>query len=296
MNYTALSNSFSLTAQVAAHLRWARAGLAALLVCVWALLAVAEPSDPLRYRGGVRNSNEERYRLNEKQLQAVLASLREKSGFLDMDFDDMGFLTLGDRTRFAGGSAAARALLIAAVDSHKSLVLENHSRSATLAFACLGSATVYESRLTGARIEAYPVQIDFADFAQLRGRKEVLSAFDLGFVILHELAHGALELPDAERNSTGIGECEGYINRIRRELGLPERQHYVARVQRIIPPPGQRSFQRAELRFAHWDEERGQLKQEHLYLGWESEKVGFNKILSSPKPASAARAATAWQP
>jgi len=41
-----------------------------------------------------------------------------------------------------------------------------------------------------------PIEIDFADFDHLLGEKKVLEAFDLGFAILHELCHAALELRD----------------------------------------------------------------------------------------------------
>ena len=39
------------------------------------------------------------------QAQRALESLRRKTGFMEMRFDESGFLTLGDRTRFVGASA-----------------------------------------------------------------------------------------------------------------------------------------------------------------------------------------------
>jgi hypothetical protein len=65
---------------------------------------------------GVRNSTGAQ-RLNPAQLQQVRDSLRRKSGFVELDFDAEGALTLGDRQHIEGGSATARALLIAAVES-----------------------------------------------------------------------------------------------------------------------------------------------------------------------------------
>src|SRR5262245_11063750 len=56
----------------------------------------ATAGDPFRYRGGLRNSPGER-KLNAKQLDAVLTSLRDKTGLLEMRFDENGFLTLGDQ-------------------------------------------------------------------------------------------------------------------------------------------------------------------------------------------------------
>ncbi|MGH9768219.1 MAG: hypothetical protein ACREAB_12355, partial [Blastocatellia bacterium] len=82
------------------------AAFAALYALFPSLLATA--GDPFRYRGGLRNSPGER-KLDAKQLDAVLTSLRDKAGFLEMCFDEDGFLTLGDRTKFSGGSGVARA-------------------------------------------------------------------------------------------------------------------------------------------------------------------------------------------
>src|SRR5207253_9810726 len=119
----------------------------------------------------------DRYQLKAKQLAAVLESLRAKTGFLEMRFDEQGFLTLGDRSRIAGGSTSARALLVATVDGKKAITLENHDHSASVAFARTGSPIIYESRATGARIEVQPVEIDFSDFSQLEGQKEARAAF-----------------------------------------------------------------------------------------------------------------------
>src|SRR5262245_17416283 len=76
-------------------------------------LPPATAGDPFRYRGGLRNSPGER-RLDAKRLDAILTSLRDKTGLLEMRFDENGFLSLGDQTKFSGGSATARALLDAA--------------------------------------------------------------------------------------------------------------------------------------------------------------------------------------
>lgn len=274
-----------------ACLRHPNIGWLLVLVCGLTALSFAAPSDspalpsnPLNYRSGLRNSSD-RHRLNAKQLAAVIESLRAKTGFLEMRFDEQGFLTLGDRSRLAGGSVSARALLVAAVEGNKAITLENHDHSASIAFARTGSPTIYESRATGARMEMQPVEIDFSDFLQLQGRKEARAAFDLGFVLLHELGHCALNLRDAETDPAEIGECESYINRIRHELGLPEREHYAARMQQAAVWPWQPKTLRAELTFVRLIEKQGQAKAESLSLSWESEKVSLGVIF---KPASVA--------
>src|SRR5262245_8186924 len=205
--------------------------IAAAFAAVCALLPsmIAAGGDPFRYRVGIRNSPGE-YGLNAKQLDTALSSLRDKTGFLEMAFDENGFLTLGDQTKFSGGSATARALLDAAIKMPHVVDLESHPYSTQVAFARLAKPIAYQHYSTGKKIDVFPLEIDFSDLSKLRGDKLALTAFDLGFVILHELGHAALGLRDASGDPQGLGECEEMINRIRRELNLPERQTYVAQV------------------------------------------------------------------
>src|SRR5262245_66108455 len=63
-------------------------------LCALFPLPPATAGDPFRYRGGLRNSPGER-KLDPKRLDAVLTSLRDNAGLLDMRFDENGFLTLG---------------------------------------------------------------------------------------------------------------------------------------------------------------------------------------------------------
>lgn len=234
----------------------------------------ATAGDPLRYRGGLRNSPGER-KLNAKQLDAVLTSLRDKAGLLEMRFDENGFLTLGDQTKFSGGSASARALLDAAATMAHAVDLESHMYSSKVAFARLAKPLAYQHYSSGAKIDVFPLEIDFSDFSKLRGDRQALVAFDLGFVILHELGHAALGLPDAAGDPQGLGECEALINRIRRELKLPERQTYVA--QTYTAPsftPTHGSIKLAELVFARAVEKQGRMQIEKFNLRWEAFIVG----------------------
>jgi hypothetical protein len=224
--------------------------------------------DPFRYHGGFRNSPDAK-KLNDKQLDSVIKSLRDKSGFLEIGFDENGFLTLGDRSKFAGGSTTARELLSATVETNSAVDLEAHNNSPVVAFARLAKPTIYHSRATGRSIDVYPIEIDFSDFSKLRGDKKVLAAFDIGFVILHELGHAVLGLRDALNESQGVGECEEYINRIRRELNLPERQNYIARTHLSLISTSLKSIQRAELFFTDSGD-----KARKLALSWEAPLVG----------------------
>lgn len=261
--------------------------LLAMLAAVLYQFSFANGNDPLRYQSGLRNSPEE-HPLNPKQLGLLMENLRQKTGYLEMHFDETGFLRLGDRMKISGGSATARELLIAAVDRARAIELQCLDHSRLVAFARLASPVAYTSYSTGKRIDVYPIQIDFSDFAHLRGDKVALAAFDLGFVVLHELAHAALGLHDSLNDSDGPGECEDYINRIRRELSLPERQNYIARTFSSRPYPSEKTAQRAELFFALKSEPQDRGKNQILNLTWEAERVGIIKQpdLKSPSVAS----------
>jgi hypothetical protein len=239
-------------------------------ICALSFQMRAACDDLFRYRGGLRNSAGE-HKLNAKQLGAVLASLRDKTGLLEMGFDENGFLALGDPTKFYGGSATARALVEAAVSAAHVVEMESHLYSSQIAFARMAEPVAYKHHTSGAKIEALSLQIDFSDLSKLRGDRQALAAFDLGFIILHELGHTTLGLRDAVRDLQGLGECETLINRIRRELNLPERQTYVAQI-RATPAfnSSYKSTSRAELVFAREIETPGRTRIEKFNLSWDA--------------------------
>lgn len=258
----------------------ARPKLSCVFAAVFAALCsfFASPSatagDAFRYRGGLRNSPDQR-KLNAKQLDAVLTSLRDKTGLLEIRFDENGFLTLGDQTKFNGGSATARELLNATAPMAHAVDLESHMHSSKVAFARLAEPVAYQHYTSGAKIDVIPLEIDFSDFSKLRGDRRALAAFDLGFVILHELGHAALGLRDAAGDPRSLGECEALINLIRRELNLPERQTYVAQTHTApIFNPTRVSPRLAELVFALKVEKQGRMQIEKFNLRWEAFIVG----------------------
>lgn len=246
--------------------------LALVVVCTLCARMSANGNNATRYQNGVRNSLD--HPLNAKQLSSLLENLRGKSGFQQMHFDQHGFLRLGDRSKIEGGSAAARELLIAAVDRTRAIDLESHNRTSQIAFARLAMPVSYMSRESGARIEVYPVQIDFSDFDHLRGDRQAIEAFDIGFVVLHELGHAALGLHDALVNGQEPGECEEFINRIRRDLGVPERQNYAAKTHTRRMFPAQLPSRQAELLFTN---SLAGGKTKSLSLSWDAGQVGAVK-------------------
>lgn len=258
-------------------------GLMLLITCCTFLgirSAAGNAANTMRYRAGIRNSPSE-HKLKSKQLETVLKSLRDKTGFLDLGFDENGFLRIGDKTQFIGGSATARALLASALTLPHSIDLESHNFSSEIAFARLAKSVVYQSKMTGETINVYPIELDFSDFIKLRGNRKVLEAFDVGFVILHELGHAVLGLRDSVDTYDSPGECEEYVNLIRRELNLPERKNYIARTYKSSASISNNSVEYAELTFIHPGENALGSKPKKLYLSWDAHLVGPVKQTSS---------------
>lgn len=173
----------------------------------------------LRFEPGIKGSPAE-VGMTFAQVEKLTHSLRNISGYQNLAFDERGYLMLGQRV--AGGSELARVLLRTAVESSEVFEIEGFEGSDTIAFGAFLS-TQFNSVERGA-VAYNRIQLDFKDFAELRSGPVLQKAFDPGFVFLHELAHGVWELPDEGNN--GLGECEAFINQIRRQLGLPERVRY----------------------------------------------------------------------
>jgi hypothetical protein len=256
------------------------------VVCLFLTTSVTAAGNALRYVGGVRNGFDKKA-LNEKQRQAMLKSLRAHTGWQQLDFDENGFLACPQHNAFNGGSAAARKLLGAALSSAFAFELESHDNVKAVAFARLAEAVHYESRASGATIEVFPLQLDFADFNKLRGDAATLAAFDLGIVVLHELAHAVWQLKDARARDEEPGECEDYINEIRRELGMPERQTYFARLRTNSTGYMGGNYRLAELIFARRQVTPGKVKADYGYLQWDAQAVGNLLPYAIPQRAPA---------
>lgn len=222
-----------------------------------------------RFCPGVRNAPNER-RFNDKQLALIAQSLRAHTGWQSLVFDDDGFLACPDPQTISGGSAAARKLLGEALWGDAAYDLESHPRSQNVKFARLAGGTDFTSQNKALRISMYPIQIDLADFRLLTGQRTALKAFDPGIAVLHELAHGVWGLRDAQSEADEPGECENYVNLIRRELHLPERQSYEANTRRLVNFSGLM----AELLFIRLTETNGKLKRERFFLRWDAALVG----------------------
>src|SRR5262245_10482615 len=105
------------------------------------LPAAANADEPYRFRSGLQISSEAPF--TRKQIRSLLKDLKSCTGFHDLDIDDTDLLSVGDRTKFTGGSVSARRLLVAALDSNHSFILESANYSPTIAFAEIEPAGIY---------------------------------------------------------------------------------------------------------------------------------------------------------
>lgn len=225
------------------------------LVCALKSTAPAATKDELRFRGGLRNSTGRP--ISASQLQTLLESLRHKTGLAEMRFDENSFLSTGGHTHIESGSGVARELILATIHGNRTFELERYDNSSGVAFAQLVPMEYKEGNEIRHRVGL--IQLDFEDFTQLDGSPEVRDAFDPGIAVIHELVHGILGLRDALGSKTQLGECDEYVNRIRREMNLPERQHYSPQVTQ--PTPAKRVLL-AQVSFVRTSDRR------RFYLRW----------------------------
>lgn len=232
---------------------------------------VAEP-----YAPGLRNSAVG-HPLSVEEMLVVQTQLRQKTGFVQLHFDEAGFLKIENRSHIDGGSALARKLVLAAADSKKSINLQSHNRSLKVSFARLTRGINWANLRTGVQLDAEIIELDFDDFNHLHGDQKAVEAFDPGFALLHELGHAVLELRDSAPRAKTAGDCEAYINGIRRELGIPQRRHYTADLYRRARFQSGLTITVAELTFeeistsAH-TEKHGSSRR--FYLRWDAQQVG----------------------
>jgi hypothetical protein len=195
-----------------------------------------------KFRSGLHLSREHQF--SEKDRRLIEKRLGAATGFVDLSFAEDGKLTLGNRS-FVDGSASARSLIEAVVDSKDSFILESTPNSSSIAFAHIESTLDYFD-VQGEKHQAWHIRLDLKDFTKLRGSDKTLESFSPVMVLFHELGHGQLKLRDPLDALDALGDCERYVNEIRRELGLPLRDSYVPRSRQPLTA----SSEEAELRFA----------------------------------------------
>lgn len=205
--------------------------------------------------------------LADARRQEVAARLREITDWNGLHFDTDGALRFGE-AQGATGSQTARELLAKAARGHLLILLEDASGSAEVVFS-----RVVEGRWTK-DAEAKPrvliVQVDFSDFTRVKGDRDALASFNVGWAVLHEISHAVNDSTDTERAGE-VGECETLVNQMRRECGLAERAeyhfHYMPGVERS-------EFKTRYVRLAFEQQQPSTNKKRRLWIMWDASVVG----------------------
>jgi hypothetical protein len=239
-------------------------GAIGIFVCAGGMKVSAETI--YRFHPGVRISQVRP--LQDKQRSKFVSGLRVWTGLTELEFDANGDLVLGDRTKFSAGSATARALIIDAVDSRDSFVVERFDKSPLIAFAQIEDTDRYFDG-SGDKHIVWQLRIDFSDFKEVAGDDDALSAFDPVASFVHELSHAVKGYVDSVGRDDRLGECETYVNLMRAELGLPKRVYYFPQQRRATKPDGL-TFVQGELSFVREPNSGGT---KEVFINFNIEKI-----------------------
>lgn len=160
-----------------------------------------------------------RQNVSKANREELARRLRAITGWNELGFNSDGALTIGDANA-RGGSRSARDLLHRSISGKRVILFEDASSRKDVVFCRVVLGKLDHAQNT----EVHIVLIDFADFRQVTGDKQARAAFDVGWAVLHEMDHVVENSEDP--NDDVPGDCEGHINRMRRELGLPIRNSY----------------------------------------------------------------------
>lgn len=205
-----------------------------------------------------------RQNVSKTNREELARRLRLITGWADLAFDSDGAMRVGHAEPRAG-SQSARDLLNKAFAGKRVILFEDASSRKDVVFCrvVLGSMDQVTSS------EVYAVLIDFADFRQVTGDKQALAAFDVGWAVLHEIDHVVEDSQDPQEDV--VGDCEGHINRMRRELGLPVRNSYFFS---FLPVKNEGTLISRFVRLGFEDHETASAKRKRYWLIWDAAVVG----------------------
>ena len=215
---------------------------------------LADGIDNLVIRQNVSKSNREE----------LARRLRAITGWTDLAFDSNGAMRAGHAGPQAG-SQSARELINKAFAGTRVILFEDASSRKDVVFCRVVLGTM--DQVTSS--EVYAVLIDFADFRQVTGDKQALAAFDVGWAVLHEIDHVVEDSQDPQENV--VGDCEGHINRMRRELGLPVRNSYFFS---FLPVKNEGTVISRFVRLGFDQHDAASTKRKRYWLIWDAAVVG----------------------
>jgi hypothetical protein len=196
----------------------------------------------------------------------LAGKLQKITGWPDLTFDRNGALRAG--SKFISGSQGARELVSKAIDGPNVVILEDASKRSDVVFSKVIPGRWKHQ--TSENPPVYVVLIDFADFEHVMGDDRALSAFDVGWAVLHELDHVVNDSGDATSMSDA-GECEAHINKMRRECSLPQRTDYF---YTYFPLANDSSFVAKFVRLAFTEQDGMPNKKRRYWLLWDVNLVG----------------------
>ena len=201
-----------------------------------------------------------------RTARAELAqNLSAITGWMDLKFDDEGFLHTGSAVS-AGGSVSARNLLSQALSGSTVFVLEDASNRADIAFSeVIGARWINDP---SDKPPVFVVLIDFADFKRMIGDRRARESFNSGWGVMHEVDHVINDSVDSTQLGRA-GDCEDHINQMRRECHLPLRSEYFFT---FFPQAQKSEFKTRLVRLAF--EAKDPHKQHRYWLMWDATVVG----------------------
>ena len=223
-----------------------------VVLIISAYSVIAAKTDNVVVRENVSTSNRE-------ELARRLGRI---TGWKDLTFDVDGALKISNVA--AGGSRTARDLLNKTFSGKRVILFEDASSRKDVVFCRVVSGKL--DRTPAA--EVYVVLIDFADFRQVTGDKQARAAFDVGWAVLHEIDHVVEDSEDPQQDVAG--DCEGHINRMRRELGLPVRNSYFFS---FLPIKNDGTLISRFVRLG-FEQDSGVSKRKRYWLIWDAAVVG----------------------
>lgn len=197
----------------------------------------------------------------------LAARLRAITGWRDLGFQDDGALLPGVK-KTSSGSLTARDLITQAQSDQKILILEDASDRIDVAFARVVRG-FWKSNVN-LQPPVFVVLIDFADFDHLMGDSKALSAFNVGWALLHEIEHVVNGWDDPD-NPGETGACEAQINRMRGECNLPQRTDYFST---LFPHTQDSAFITKLVRLAFDQQDPVSRKRRRYWVMWDAALVG----------------------
>lgn len=228
----------------------------AIVLIISALPVLASTTEKIIVRDNVSTA----------QREELVRRLRVITGWTDLTFHQDGALQMSRHAK--GGSQSARDLFNKAIAGSRTILFEDASSRKDVAF-CRVLLGKLEANSSEAR-EVHLIQIDFTDFRQVTGDREARAAFDVGWAVLHEIDHVISDSKDPKHESIP-GDCEGHVNKMRRELGLPVRNSYFFS---YLPIKNESNFVSRFVRLGFDDESAPASKRRRYWLIWDAALVG----------------------